>query len=231
MDYVKPTLPTTENLDFLAYEIHDESNCQDDTLVWLIAEEELPVLGHVAESCESLSAAPQDACGAEPVALVSAVGEEADVQLLTPGSLERGDCVGIANASSPLTYRVSAQFSQTRWLFRVAALVSILLIGSMLPPILEHLEHIRSARLKSSVALASSSARSQSAGRARSEPVRVLTVMVGREETIEGISLRYVGHFDQDLFEEIRNLNPDLKDPGQLEDGQLIKIPLRPRID
>jgi hypothetical protein len=43
----------------------------------------------------------------------------------------------------------------------------------------------------------------------------------------QGTSIRYVGHFDDVLLEEIRNLNPDLKDPDHLEDGQLIRIPLR----
>ena len=43
----------------------------------------------------------------------------------------------------------------------------------------------------------------------------------------QGTSIRYVGHFDDVLLEEIRKLNPDLKDPGHLEDGQLIRIPLR----
>jgi hypothetical protein len=42
--------------------------------------------------------------------------------------------------------------------------------------------------------------------------------------------MSYVGHFDEDLFEEIRQLNPDLKDPDHLEDGQLIRIPLRAAI-
>jgi hypothetical protein len=49
----------------------------------------------------------------------------------------------------------------------------------------------------------------------------------GWQETVKGISVRYAGHFDDDLFEEIRKLNPDLKDPDHLEDGQLIRIPLQ----
>lgn len=57
--------------------------------------------------------------------------------------------------------------------------------------------------------------------------MRVLTVMAGRQETVKDISIRFVGHFDDDLFEEIRKLNPELKDPDHLEDGQLIQIPLR----
>jgi hypothetical protein len=60
-----------------------------------------------------------------------------------------------------------------------------------------------------------------------SRPVRVLTVMAGRQETVKDLGVRYTGHFDQDLFEEIRKLNPDLKDSDHLEDGQLIRIPLR----
>jgi hypothetical protein len=60
-----------------------------------------------------------------------------------------------------------------------------------------------------------------------SRPVRVLTVMAGRQETVKDLSVRYAGHFDEDLFEEIRKLNSDLKDPDHLEDGQLIRIPLQ----
>ena len=51
--------------------------------------------------------------------------------------------------------------------------------------------------------------------------------MAGRQETVKDLSVRYTGHFDDDLFEEIRKLNPDLIDPDHLEDGQLVRIPLR----
>lgn len=51
--------------------------------------------------------------------------------------------------------------------------------------------------------------------------MRVLIVMARREEAIKGILLRCVGHFDDDLFEVIGRLNPDLKDLDHLEDGQL----------
>ena len=60
-----------------------------------------------------------------------------------------------------------------------------------------------------------------------SKPVRVLSVMAGQQETIKDITIRYVGRFDNYLFEEIHKLNPELKDPDHLEDGQMIRIPLR----
>ena len=56
----------------------------------------------------------------------------------------------------------------------------------------------------------------------------MLTVVAGPQQTLKDLSLRYVGHFDGDLSEKIRSLNPDLKDPDHLEAGQLIRIPLPP---
>lgn len=54
-----------------------------------------------------------------------------------------------------------------------------------------------------------------------------LVIGLPLKETVKDISIRYIGHFDDDLFEEVRKLDPDLKDPDCLEDGQLIRIPLR----
>ena len=56
----------------------------------------------------------------------------------------------------------------------------------------------------------------------------MITVVAGPQQTLNDLSLRYVGHFDSDLSKEIRSLNPDLKDPDHLEAGQLIRIPLPP---
>lgn len=236
MDALKLTPPATEYIDISSFEIYDSSGAKDDTLVWLLEVEELPELGEPAESCESGDL--EAVCGPETTALACAIGEQpdfpefpvqqfesADEQLLPPDAPEGGDSSGISLTSSPLTYRASTPVVQTRWMFRVMALVGILLIGSTLPLILEHVQSTQ----KSSATFASS-ARNQSAKGTMNDTVRVLTVMAGREETIKSISLRYVGHFDQDLFEEIHSLNPDLKDPDHLQDGQLIKLPLRRRI-
>jgi hypothetical protein len=229
-------LPATKQLDLLAYEIYDELSHQEDTLIWLSPEGEQPTLNQRAEFLKNLSVDTQDICGLEPIALDCPPGQEldilpvpephccsnTDIRLLLPNT--SAGSLGISITSSPLTYKSLAQFNVTRWLFRVAALVSILLIGSVLP---SFLEHMRPMPVKASAAVGGPSTATQSAGRSRSGVVRVLTIMAGRDDTVKEISLRYVGHFDDDLFEEIRKLNPDLKDPDHLEDGQLIRIPLR----
>jgi hypothetical protein len=239
MDDMKPTLPEIEELELFTFDIYDASDGPDDGLVWLLAEEQLPELGLLTEPRESLSWASQGVWELRPVALASTPGHKLDkflepelnqyevpnVPLVPSDHLENSDPVGMVMVSSPLTYKVSVPSDQVRWLFRVTGLVSILLIGSLLLPILEHLH---STPLKSSAALASSLTKSQSVFHSGSEPVRVLTIMAGREDTIRDISFRYAGHFDQDLLEEIYHLNPNLKAPNDhLEDGQLIRIPLR----
>jgi len=55
---------------------------------------------------------------------------------------------------------------------------------------------------------------------------QVITVVVGQGQTLEQISRAYIGRFDPQLLEEIRKLNPALKDPDHLEPGQLIRLPL-----
>jgi hypothetical protein len=105
-------------------------------------------------------------------------------------------------------------------------LACILLIGNLLLAILEQ---TLLSRTKASTVVDGASARTYRADPQGRTRVRVLTVMASRKETIKDISIRYVGDFDQDLFDEIRSLNPTLEDPDHLEDGQLIRIPLRPR--
>ncbi|HTC61247.1 MAG TPA: AAA family ATPase [Candidatus Saccharimonadales bacterium] len=56
----------------------------------------------------------------------------------------------------------------------------------------------------------------------------ILTVAAGADQSIKDLTLRYVGHFDNDLSKQILALNPGLKDPDHLQAGQLIRIPLPP---
>jgi general secretion pathway protein A len=57
---------------------------------------------------------------------------------------------------------------------------------------------------------------------------QVLTVVARPGQTLKDISLLYVGHFDSRLFDEIHALNPELRNPSQIEAGQLIRLPLPP---
>ena len=57
---------------------------------------------------------------------------------------------------------------------------------------------------------------------------QVITVSPRAGETVEGLSLLYAGHFDQQFYEQFRALNPDVKNFDHLEPGKLIRIPLPP---
>jgi hypothetical protein len=124
---------------------------------------------------------------------------------------------------APFSFRLTGGLpvrpNPTRRFLRVAAVVTILLIGSTLPSIIERLHP---ARVKASPALGT-----QVSAATKNANVRILTVMAGREETTKDLTVRYSGHFDGQLLQEIRNLNPGLNDLNHLEDGQLIRIPLR----
>jgi general secretion pathway protein A len=55
---------------------------------------------------------------------------------------------------------------------------------------------------------------------------QIITVAATPGQTIQDISLSYVGRFDAQLLQQIRALNPEMKDPNHLTAGQLIRLPL-----
>jgi len=57
---------------------------------------------------------------------------------------------------------------------------------------------------------------------------QVITVAPKTGQTIEELSRLYAGHYDAQLYQKIYALNPDLKNPDNLESGQLIRLPLPP---
>lgn len=225
-------LPSADHIQLFNWEIYDESH-PDDGLVWLSSDEAATTLHQTAEPFEIVAVdghvaeAIVSECSAEDPSVIpvsdSNPTSDIGVRLLLPDSSAGGGSAGFLFGALLPSHKTFGQFSP-RSLFRVGALVSVLLIGSLLPSILGHL---RPTRVKASAVAAGPSAAPQSAGRPLSAHVRVLTVMAGQQETIREISIRYVGRYDSDVFEEILKLNPDLKDPDQLEDGQLIRIPLR----
>jgi hypothetical protein len=230
-------LPSKDHIKLFNWEIYDEARHPDDGLIWLSSDEEVPTLAQAAESFGARSLDPLAISAPETMALVCPAEDppvvpdssrhpsgSTGLSLFPPNNSASDRSAGILFASLLPSHKTFTQFSLTRRLFRVAALVSVLLIGSVLPSILGRL---RPTPVKASPAVAGPSTATQSAGRPLSPHLRVLTVMAGQQETVRDISIRYVGHFDDDLFEEIRRLNPDLKDPNHLEDGQLIRIPLR----
>jgi hypothetical protein len=61
-----------------------------------------------------------------------------------------------------------------------------------------------------------------------SESGQVITVAPKPGQTIEELSRIYAGRYDSELYQEIYALNPNLKDPENLEAGELIRLPLPP---
>ena len=139
-----------------------------------------------------------------------------------------------------LTYDASRKINLPKWSARSAILAAILLSGTLWLAILGRSESKKG--ISPAIFDNSSSALEQVTPADPSEGSiagydaapqdtgsgQVLTVMAGPQQTLKDLSLRYVGHFDSDLSKKICSLNPDLKDPDHLEEGQLIRIPLPP---
>ncbi|PYV06668.1 MAG: hypothetical protein DMG26_02590 [Acidobacteria bacterium] len=55
--------------------------------------------------------------------------------------------------------------------------------------------------------------------------IQTITVVVERNQTLDGISRQYFGGSDSKLLREILRLNPDLRNPNRIEVGQRVVLP------
>lgn len=55
------------------------------------------------------------------------------------------------------------------------------------------------------------------------QPIRIV---VEPGETLRQLSLRYIGRFDTSVLVEVCSLNPEVKDPGHIEAGQVLRLPV-----
>jgi general secretion pathway protein A len=139
-----------------------------------------------------------------------------------------------------LTYDASKRISRPNWPVQSAILAIVLLSGTLLVAVLGRSQSKRELTPEiydpSSDAIGPAIPADPTEGTTASYEAdpqdtgngQVLTVMAGPPQTLKDLTLRYVGHFDDDLSKQICSLNPDLKDPDHLEAGQLIRIPLPP---
>jgi type II secretory pathway predicted ATPase ExeA len=142
-----------------------------------------------------------------------------------------------------LTYKPHVQLSWARRIFGAAALASILTLGgwyvfSSFPNFAKSGQAVTgSASSKDSQTVSAPIGPNHSAevlptsyaaDPQDSGSGQVLTVIARPGQTLQEISLVYVGHFDPSLSQEISTLNPELTDPNHLEAGQLIRLPLPP---
>ena len=139
-----------------------------------------------------------------------------------------------------LTYSAAKKINVPGWRARSAILAAIVLFATLLIAIMGRSESIRELTPtiinRTSIVpgaaspdnrLAETSANYDAAPQ-DTESGQVITVMAGPHQTLKDLTLRYVGHFDSELSKKICKLNPDLRDPDRLEEGQLIRIPLPP---
>ena len=143
---------------------------------------------------------------------------------------------------SDLTYSEEKQPGRSKWLLRSAVVAGIFVSALSIPSVVDFL----ASRVDQGLAgiQGSGSAHAEAKQTANDHPAsapanydaapedtaagQVLTVIAGPQQTIKDLSLRYAGHYDDNLFQEISRLNPDLRDLNHLEAGQLIRIPLPP---
>jgi general secretion pathway protein A len=159
---------------------------------------------------------------------------------VTPPTATVGTTPAPKDRSLPLalTYDAGTKVSLPKWRMRSALLAAILVSGTLLASILGRTESWHRSAITSfepstdslapalpgkspDVITATYDATPQDTGDGQ-----VITVAAGPQQSLSELCLRYAGRFDSDLSTQVRELNPDLKDPDHLEPGQLIRIPL-----
>ncbi|HLJ22602.1 MAG TPA: AAA family ATPase [Candidatus Acidoferrales bacterium] len=193
---------------------------------------------------ESLASPPQQTpAGAEPARSVAAVSTKAPASRITTNAravaaqhaVDRPD----EGPRPSLTYGAGPKKNPSAWRMHSAIVVVILFSGALLLAVLGRSESRQ--RLTPQVFDQASGSLGQSLPSGNAEDAaaydatpqdtgsgQVLTVAAGPQQSLRDLTLRYVGHFDVELSNQIRSLNPDLKDPDHLVAGQLIRIPLPP---
>jgi len=142
--------------------------------------------------------------------------------------------------SALLTYGASKKIGLPGWPVQLALLAIVLLSGTLLVSFLgrsmsrrgtAHAASDSPSEVQSAPASPTQTEgtpASYAADPQDTENGQVITVMAGPQQTLKDLTLRYVGHFDDNLSKKISSLNPDMKDPDHLEPGELIRIPLPP---
>jgi phage tail protein X len=120
---------------------------------------------------------------------------------------------------SQLALRISAPWKKSsRWTY--VGISTIVLLASVFAMFIAHLPHLLAAKPRAAEPTAY-----QAEPRSYSNAAS-LSVVVQPNQTVEALSAQYVGHFDYEVLQEIRALNPGLADPGHLEPGKTLKLPL-----
>ncbi len=178
-------------------------------------------------------APPPAAAVRGPAVPVVKVSDAPSMPAPAPGNKER-------RPGSYLTYDAGKKATPPKWPARSAGVTIVLLSGIMLlailgrseskrgstPGIFSHSYNPLGALLHADRTV--DTAASYNADPQDTDNGQVITVVAGPQQSLKDLSVRYVGHFDDELSAKIISLNPALADPDHLQAGQLIRIPLPP---
>jgi general secretion pathway protein A len=200
-------------------------------------------LTHLDFASDFASDVPQSPALSEPAPVPASVTVPRSVAGPDPVAAS-GSVGGSRRQLAPqLTYKPLKHFNLPRWISSALALTSILLLGGFywLPSLLRLAQPTHaSAVLTTSdntpkslppfgpAATWGSTPTTYAADPQETDSGQVLTIAAKPQQTLQEISILYLGHFDRHLFEEICSLNPELTDPDHVQGGQLIRLPLRP---
>jgi type II secretory pathway predicted ATPase ExeA len=254
--YERVSFPETETLPFAVSAAPPETETAPTTIAAASPEAETaPVVAAPAKS--ELEAAPLAIAAAASAAASAAAATVSVESVLTPSAAPDAvippDEMSAASSeptaapihseprtSALLTYGASKKIGLPGWPVKSALLAIVLLSGTLLVTFLA-----RSLPRRESVSANTDHTSDAQSAQAPANPSegtpasyaadpqdtasgQVITVMAGPQQSLKDLTLRYVGHFDDDLSRKIISLNPDLKDPDHLEAGELIRIPLPP---
>jgi len=158
---------------------------------------------------------------------------------VSPSLTDRHDSEEDRHAGPSLIDKLRAKLTLAWWPSRLIAFAGLCLLGGWLP-YLAGPEQVQATSSRSPDDSASAGLPGKPANSSESRTSiysadpqdtgsgQLITVAAQPGQTLKQLSLLYGGHFDSGLLEEIRSLNPQLKDPDHLQAGQLIRIPLPP---
>jgi type II secretory pathway predicted ATPase ExeA len=231
---IAPALSDTESVPAAAAEVIPESKTAPVAIAAVAA----------AASAASSVAAPSFGGATLPAPEATAPAEIPPAEMAAPSS-ESTESAAATIVSEPptsalLTYGASKRIGMPGWPVKSALLAIVLLSGTLLvtflgrtlakrapaPATADRASEIQGAQAPANPPEGTPA--NYAADPQDTESGQVITVVAGPQQSLKDLTLRYVGHFDDDLSKKIASLNPDLKDPDHLEPGELIRIPLPP---
>jgi type II secretory pathway predicted ATPase ExeA len=177
---------------------------------------------------------------APPAAAAASVASDAEPILAAPAAPQQHEPVVPHQPALHLTYESGRRFRLPRWAARAIVLLAILFVAGvsltafmlrLTEPGQEKSVHVlipSGAARPRALSAPAAPAVTYSADPQETKSSQVITVAAMPGQTLEQISLLYVGHFDPELLQQISALNPELKDLSHLDPGQLIRLPLPP---